>query len=68
MSKQKGMYLEKYVAEDGTKQKRVKLFEYEGRKFMATKDGKLIPHEYAKQLINRIFDRYYDEYGNLKEE
>lgn len=54
MSK-KGFYHERYVAEDGSIQKRVKLFEYEGKNYMATKDGKLIPHECAYSLIKRVF-------------
>lgn len=66
MSKKNDFYLEKYVADDGSIQKRLKLFEYNGHKFMATKDGRLIPHEYAICLVGRIFNRYYDENGNLK--
>ena len=51
----KGFYHENYVADDGSIQKRVKLFEYEGQKFMATRDGKLIPHECAYCLLQKIF-------------
>lgn len=57
MNKQdkKGFYEEKYVDKDGTIKKRVKLFDYNGRKFMAAKDGKLIPHECAYCFLREIF-------------
>lgn len=51
--------------ENGERRERVKLFDYQGTKYMATWDGKLIPHKYAMHLIDRIFKCYYDEYGNL---
>jgi len=60
-----GFITEKYY-ENGEKRERVRLFTYKNQTFMATWDGKLIPHKAATDLIDRIFSQYYDENGNLK--
>ena len=56
-NKRTGFITESYY-EDGKKKQHVKLFDYLGDKYMATWDGKLIPHECAKCFINRIFRDY----------
>ena len=60
-----GFITEKYY-ENGEKRERVRLFTYKSQTFMATWDGKLIPHKAAMDLIDRIFSQYYDENSNLK--
>ena len=62
----KGFITEKYY-KNGEKWERVRLFAYKGQTFMATWDGRLIPHKTAEDLVNRIFTQYYDENGELKE-
>lgn len=54
-----GFITEKYY-ENGEKRERVRLFTYKSQTFLATWDGKLIPHKAATDLIDRIFSQYYD--------
>lgn len=51
-----GFITEKYY-ENGEKRERVRLFTYKNQTFMATWDGKLIPHECAKCLVDHIFKK-----------
>ena len=55
----KGFITESYK-ENGEKRKHVKLFEYNGEKFIATWDGHLIPHACALRMVERIFDEICD--------
>lgn len=60
-----GFIMEKDFDSNGHTTERVKLFEYRGVKFMATYDGKLIPHHYATEFLDKLFAPYFDEDGYL---
>lgn len=59
-------FIKKKYYENGEKRERVRLFIYKNQTFMATWDGKLIPHKVARDLVDRIFYNTMTKNGNLK--
>lgn len=56
----RGLITEIYE-ENGEKREHVKLFEYDGEKFIATWDGYLIPHVCARCMVERFLGKICDD-------